>query len=445
MMATVILVIFVAVLFGAMVRALHSPALAVALGVATYGLEQIASIILPFFSIHQSAFNILMALVIVGSFVVSVNSRFVLFNSKGGFDAALLLLAFLAYFIFSLTWSPSAELTWARQQIPYFVVYVAIIPMLVQPPAEMLRALRVLWIILAMGLLGTALSPNLLFSIAAARVVIASGINDMELGANPLAFADTAVLLALTSTLILLQLRTERPSSKIMRTLGLMGGVYGIAMGTALAFVSGRGEAAAGLVSGVVLVVLITSAGSHRLLRRVLVATTIFSGASFVALVQLQDMIVSVAPRFVIGNLLASASVRGDLQMACINAGIASTSSLIFGIGANGCQALIGLYPHNELIQAFAETGIIGLTVLLMCYYFTLRFAFQTLSRAKLVGAQAAVHVSAFAISLTIYALLVANKRGGLTAPNTYMWVALAIVVCDRARASLRPAVNAPL
>lgn len=439
MMATVILSIFVIVLLGAMARAIYSPALAVVLGMSTFGLEQIASIVLPLLSVHQSAFNILIAVVLAASLTFAVHSGFVLFETNDGFDVALLLFAFLAFLMLSIIWSPAADLTWAAQQMPYFAVYVGVIPMLVQRPPEMLKSFRVLWFILAIGLLGTILSPNLLFSIAAARVVIGSGIGEMDLGANPLAFADTAIMLALISILFLLRALTQKTSSVILRTIAVVGSVSGIAMGVSLAFVSGRGETVAGLVSGVTLIVLIVSRSSGSMLGRLIAATTVCAGALVFAFVRLQDAVASIAPRFTISNLLEGASVRADLQGACVDAGLATTSTLLFGIGANGCQVLIGLYPHNELIQAFSETGIIGLTLLLTCYYFTVSFAFQTLSLAKQAEAQVTVQVCALAISFLIYALLVANKRGTLTVPNTYMWIALVILICDRAQASLRP------
>ncbi len=445
MIATTILTVFAIVLFAAMARALRLPALAVSLGIATYGLEQIVSIILPFFTVHQSAFNILIAVMIAGSFALSVDSRFVPFETKEGFDITLLLFAFVALFVVSILWSPSTNLSWVFDEIPYFAIYVVIIPRLVRCPADMLKSLRVLWLILAIGLLGTALSPMLLFSIAAARVVIGSGLGEMDPGANPLAFADTAVLLALTSTLFLLQTSAERCSSAITRTVGWLGMIGGIALGLSLAFISGRGETTAGLVSGAVLVILLTTRDSSRLFGRIVAGTAVFGGALFFAFIRLQDVIVGFAPRFATGNILIGVSVRGDLQGACIEAGMASATTIVFGLGANGCQALVGLYPHNELIQALAETGILGLTLLLMCYFFAFRFALRTIALAKRSGALDAVRVSALAISLMVYALLVANKRGVLTAPDSYMWVALSIGICDRARASLRPAVPASL
>ena len=98
--------------------------------------------------------------------------------------------------------------------------------------------------------------------------------------------------------------------------------------------------------------------------------------------------------------------------------------------------------PNNALIQALSETGVIGLTLLLTCYYFTLCYALQTLSLAKRAGEQVTVQVCAPAIFFMVYAILVANKRGVLTAPDTFVWTALAMAICDRAQASLRLAAS---
>jgi O-antigen ligase len=445
-LSILILSVFVLLLGVAVVAAVRKPALAVTLGIGTYGLEQIAAVILPVFRIHQSAFNIMIALVIVAAFVNNLFGGLKAYQQRETFDVFLLVYAYLTLFWVSVYWSPDHDIDRVWPLLPYFLVYVLMLPLLVRPPEEMIRAFGVLWGLFLVGFLGLALSPMLLFSAAIGRVVVAAG-GDTDSGSNPLAFADAASYLALTSLMLIFCVgKTWNPAPRARQALkvALVGGVI---LGFSMALISSRGETMACLVSGILLVVLLRVKRPSGAMRKVVAG--MLTGASVIVLLffTFRGDIAKWAPRFDIDQLSTGVSVRRDIQAACVEFSWRSPRAIVLGLGGSTCEQRVGLYPHNELLQAFLETGVFGFVLFLSCYLFVVRLGLRTLAEAKSANSSEAVVITAFALALLTYELLVDSKKGSLTFPDSYMWLGLIAMMCDRAKSSLhsRPSVAQPL
>jgi O-antigen ligase len=437
--STLILSVFAALLIVALISAIRRPALAVTLGIGTYGLEQIATVILPVFRIHQSAFNVMVALVIAGAFVNSLFGGLKSFHEKATVDVFLLVLAYATLFWMSVFWSPDHDVGRAFPELPYFIVYVLVLPLLVRPPAEMIRAFGELWGLLFVGFLGLALSPMLLFSVAIGRVVIAAG-GSTDDGSNPLAFADAAAYLALTSLMLLFCVGSVWKGAVRYRAAFKVLLVAGIVLGFSMALISSRGETLACLVSGILMVVLLRLKKPSRAIPKVIGALLVAAAVVVVLFITFRGEVARWAPRFDLSSLGEGVSVRRDIQAACVDFSWSSPQGILLGLGGSACEQRVGLYPHNELLQSFLETGVFGFALFLSCYFFAARLGLRTLAAAKSLASSEAAIVSAFALTLLAYELMVASKKGSLTLPDSYMWLILVVMMLDRAKASLRPA-----
>jgi O-antigen ligase len=436
-LSTLILTFFALLLAAVMVAALRRPALAVALGIGTYGLEQIAAVIVPLFRIHQAAFNVMIAVVIIAAFVNNLFGGLKSFHQRETFDVFLLVFAYMTLFWVSIFWSPDHDVGRIWSELPYFLVYVLMLPLLVRPPGEMIRAFRALWGLLLVGFLGLALSPMLLFSVAIGRVVIAAG-GDADNGSNPLAFADAASYLTLTSLMLLFCIgRIWNPPSRprMAARITLVGGAI---LGFSMALISSRGETMACVVSGLLLIVLIRLKKPTRAIPKVVAAMLTAAAIVVVLFITFRDDIARWAPRFDIGQLGAGVAARRDIQEACVDFSWSSPQGILLGVGGSACEQRVGLYPHNELLQAFLETGVFGFLLFLSCYFFAVRLGLRTLVVAKSAESPEAAIITAFALTLLTYELIVASKKGSLTFPDSYMWLVLVVMIFDRAKSSLR-------
>lgn len=430
MFSDLLLLAFLALLGILFVRAVWSPARAVTLGIGTYALEQIASIRVVWFQEEQAAFNILVAITIAASFAIGMRSGRFRIRHREARLAVLFITGFLAWFWLSAAWSPFRDSQSSWTSVPYFVVYVAAVPLLVEGPKVMLVALRDLFLVLLFGYSGTLTSGTFLQDTG--RGVITSWTGGVESGANPLAFADGAAFLALIGVMLgTLPQSFERStvSAKVWRyclcPIGVVIGIWG-------AFLSSRGETLAAFVSCGVYILLSTS-------RRLTGATVLaLAGTGIIAIAlvpyygRFEEAIVQLSPRFGRSFVVEGIEIRKELRTDSVALASESGTSLLFGIGARGCEERLGAYPHSIAIQAFAETGAVGLALLGWCYIVVAKNGVQALRRANSKNDDAGKAVVALFLSFLVYDVLVENKKGALTYPDAYMWLMLATAASDR-------------
>ncbi|GEM_PF-4745943 len=432
-MATFVLTVFL-LTFGAMLAyTFRKPAMAIPLGIMTYGYKQVASLALPMLQSQGALLNYAMAGMIAMVFMYNLFFRNpgVTCRTASGKAIQLAVWIFLLYFWVTLLWSPYYGSD-PMKFVPYLLVYFAMLPALMDTPVPMLRAFHGCWFLTILAVLGLMASPAFHLSPDLGRMTVhfeAGRVNE----ASPLAIADMGALLIIMSVMVLLPQDSFPRDSKLFRAARKTLAVAGIGLGLWLAFNTSRGETMTGLACGCLLFALVKGKTTSQSL-------TWLVGAG-VGLLLTLAMVFTLVPK---GGLSESAERyspsaiaegkddRVGLSSHAIEMGLSSTKSFIFGKGARACEKELGMWPHNHFVQAFGEAGIIGLGLLIICCLMTLRFGFQTLALVRKSGDSSALLFTALALSLLIYQIIVLSKKGSLTFTDTYMWLSIGAFSFDR-------------
>ena len=437
-MSTVFLIFFVILLAIALLYAVRFPPLALSLGIATYGLKQISSIVVPLFQTPSAAFNFMITGVIGISFIYAILRRSISgCRMKEGKIVMMLVWAYLGLFWASSLWSPFNDAANNRQLLPYYAVYVLMLPLLMGNPPQMIRSFRLLWVLLLVGEMGLLLSPAFAKVAGQGRFVVTITTDVRVNEANPLALADAGVFLALTSLLVLFGSSAVEKGRKGVRLARLFCVLLGIGLGLSIAFASSRGETLAGIAAGSLLFAMIKARKVGRVILLQIGISVLLLVVLISVYIYFYDSITEKFPLFSRESIMARLDISSDLRTEALALVLSSPASMIVGIGARGSEKQIGNYPHNIMIQAFVETGIIGCALLCSCYLLAIRFGLRTLSLAKRLSARKAMVFTAFALSLLLYDFLVGNKRGSLHGCEVYMWLLLSIFAFDRIQTSL--------
>lgn len=437
-MATVVLLLFALMLVGFLVLAFRSSALAVPLGIMTYAYKQIASLALPFLQTQGALFNYMMAGAIGSIFMYNLVFKSpVGCRTRDGKIIIILVWIFLGLFWISSLWSPFyGNDSW--KFLPYFVVYFWMLPLLVGRPASMLKAFEKVWILTFVGGVALLLSPHFHFSQDLGRMVVhfqAGRFNE----ASPLAIADMGAYLLLMSVLVLLANRRSGEKKSFEMYIYVFQMLIGLALGLWLVFNTSRGETFAGILCGCLLVGLVIG----KTIRQSIIWT-----AGIISVFAVSAIIVSAfllpkggisawSERYSRTAITEGSADRKNLNSRTLEFATSSPAKFIFGIGARGCEKRLGMYPHNNFIQALGETGLLGLGLLCLCYGLAFRFGFKTLSMAKKFADNPSVIFTAFMLTLLIYQFFVLSKKGSLTFVDTYMWLAMAAFCFDRTQTML--------
>lgn len=439
-MSTMILLLFMLGFGILLALTLRESALAIPLGIMTYSYKQIALLALPFLQNQGALFNYAMAGAFAAVFLFNLVFKHpgVTCKTPEGKRVELLVWAFLALFWISLLWSPFYG-TEAVKFYPYFIVYFYMLPALMQTPREMIRAFYGVWFVTLLGGAGLVLSPAFHMSEDLGRMVV-----HFEAGkvveATPLAIADMGAYLVILSTLVLLPVFPFKARGRSGRALQGLLAVGGLGLGFYLAFNTSRGETITSLACACLLIAL-TLGRSIR--QSVVWVVSAFSALSLVLAVVFTVFTSSPGASLAAQRYTPSALAEGGDDRAMLSAQTVKLVSrtpkdFLFGMGARACEKDLGMYPHNQFVQALGETGILGLLLLAASWAAVLHFGFRTLNRVR--GSQdptLAVFVSLI-LTLAFYELIVLSKKGSLTFVDTYMWISLAAFAFDRATLAAR-------
>lgn len=443
-MSTATLILFVILLLASLAYAVNFPAIALPIGIMTYSYKQIAAVGVPFLQSHDTYFNFLIAGPIAFVFFKHLTSKIKFScHSRDGKLAIILLWIFLIFFWASSLWSPFSGFdSW--KFFPYFVVYFLILPLLIdEDPEIMIRAFQLAWALTFLGALCLLLSPAFYISPDIERMVVHfhSGRFDE---ANPLVLADMAAYLIMMSLLIFAWPVFSTENSRMSKVLNSLMVSLGLVLGTWLAFNTSRGETVSGIACSCLFIALIKGRSIfHSILWLVgLMASLVLSAALVLFMIHPLNSIEKWSARYSVSAIAEGSDIRGDMNKRNIRAALSTPAKFVFGIGARAAEQSSGEWPHNHFVQAFSETGIIGLTLLCVCFFLSLRFGLRTIAMARNLAHPPSLIFTSFILSLLIYQLIVLSKKGSLTFVDTYMWLAIAIYSFDRTQHFLLSFIN---
>jgi hypothetical protein len=151
------------------------------------------------------------------------------------------------------------------------------------------------------------------------------------------------------------------------------------------------------------------------------VASTVLLGVASIYLVLETD----VSTRYSVERLEGDAHVRYFASSTMLSMFGASPESWFRGLGTNYSVVLIGIYPHNQPIQALTEGGIIGACLWLSVHGFALRAYLTARPRCTEVSSRVVLRI---ATALWVYFVVVGLKRGHVLD----VWAISSAVVLER-------------
>jgi hypothetical protein len=441
----IILTIFIILLIIAIIFAIRFPPLSIAIGIATYGVKQITQYSVELFSSYAEysyVFNIVIGGMIILSFVVaSLRHEAGFCQTREGKTLLALLYIYIGLFWLSSFWSPFSDNEDNLRMLPYFVTYVILMPALASTPLRTVRAFFVLWGLLLVGCVGILLSPESLGSAYRAMIVVQSMRGKEAL--SPLALADMGIFLMLTSLLVIVGYDEIFKGTKIEKAMKVwkpfikVCGFIGVALGLSIAFHSGRGEFFAGIIAAIIMLISLYVRNLRRLIFLSITSLILLLVILQLGYAYFRNDISELNDRYSMREMAQGADTRLGLMKDSLNEAFSSGRTIVFGIGARGCEQLFKEYPHSNLVQALAETGLVGFSLLIGCYLLAFHFSLRTLLIAKHYKNGDGILLICFMIALLMYSLIVYNKKSSLAYSDTYMWIALTAFVVDRVNISL--------
>lgn len=420
--------------------ALRRSEFAVVLAVGMFGLEQIISGGIDLFQREPALYNYLTGgVVLLAAAVLVVRGMHARLATPEAKASIVILYCSGAYFWLSLLWSPSDDPTSNLTQIGYFLLFVVVLPLCVSRFHRMLGAWVVLWGLIAIGALGFLVRFPI-WDVIAQQGRLSILVNrSEELFGNPLALADLFVYLVLISALLLFlggAAISGRPL--IVRSVRLLA-VITAAVGSYLVFLTSRGEMLVGIMCLAVMAALVFSRSTGRAALTVLVVVVLVSALLQILLFSsLYDTITWYVPRYSGIVVEQSVEMRSDLVLNSLELVGSSAPRAFFGIGAKGCETVLGLYPHSSAVQAIVETGAIGTLLFVLCNAAVFVLGIRTLRLARANNDRDASVYASFLFSLFLYSLVIGNKKGSLANHDSWMWLAVSTYGYDSLLAGLR-------
>ncbi len=383
------------------------PGIGAALGFLVFAIEQSLASGIQYFVARPTVWNLVSAFVVLtllGSAVVRGRYRLRGFFRPVFISAVLL----TAYFIWACSWGPLPDV-WALTVaiVPYAAIQLVLVPLLIQSRADaraMFDWLAILGI--SVGLLAlihleaTQNTQRLQLGAAGAEGV----------GMNPMALSEACALAAM----VLVSLSKPR----LGRWLVLAR--WPLVIGSlAMAGLASRGEVFAALAAVTLAMLLVPEGGFTQ--RSIRVASTALLGAASLYLV----LATEVGTRYTVARLEGDANVRYFASSTMLSIFFSSPESWFRGLGTNYSQMLIGMYPHNQPVQALTEGGILGALVWVSLHAFALRAYLTARPKCTDSDSRSLLRV---ATALWVYFVVVGLKRGHVLD----VWAFSSAVVLER-------------
>lgn len=388
------------------------PGIGAALGLLVFAIEQGLSSGISYFVDHPAIWNQSSA-AIAGTLLVSaiLRGRYRLRGFvRPVFVSAIL---FFCYFIWACSWGPYMDAwQWAVNMAPYAVIQLVLVPLLIQSEADARAMLH--WLIV----FGVSIGVVALLQVERADTVQrlqfgTAGSPDVAM--NPMALSEACALAAAVLALL------PRDGTPGWLRLGRWPLIVACLVVAGLA---SRGEVFAVIVGIGLAMILMPEGGLGRGSVR-LVATVLLGGLSLYFVLS-----TGVSARYSAERLEGDAQIRYLASSTMLNRFFESPENWFRGLGTNYSKMLIGIYPHNQPIQALTEGGFLGAGLWLSVHGFAFRAHLKTRHSCR---APSERFVLRAATAIWLYFVVVGLKRGHVLD----IWAISAAVILERCAMAL--------
>jgi O-antigen ligase len=342
-----------------------------------------------------------------------------------------LVVFFYAFACLSLLWSPRPDSAWffMSSQAPYLVLWFILAPMLISRLHDLDSAVKALFVIGSFVVVFYLINPGNTW--AGGRLVIDLGyaIGIGEVGSNPLAMGDLGGMLAIAAALYRAEKRTSLFTVIQVAAFGL---------GIAASVASGsRGQLLASIALSAAFFPLLKGQRNIGTYFIAIIALTIFAGIAY-SIISFAGGGAGMGPsaesRWNTADLSTALTDRFAFATALIANYTGSPQFWLQGLGAGAFNQFYSdptmtvqhTYPHNIFVEALAELGLLGLTMLLAICFYT---ASQWFKLYRLVGVDN--HTRSLCVILlgfTVFHFLLSLKQGTLWGyPQLFMF---ALILC---------------
>lgn len=402
--------------------AVFSPAAAAALAIAMYVFEQALQGSVGIFASRPALANVVVALVVGVSVARDALARGDLM--RGMLNPAFAGTLFIfSWYLISLAWSPSTDagLKLIQANVPYFILYVLVLPLLLRDIDGVMPIARWVMLIGLLILASILINPSFTFKDGRLSLVLSALVRT-----NPLVLGEFAGIVMIFAALV-----TTGPGG-ILFPLVRIGAFL---IGSIIALQSGsRGQlvfALAVVVGFIPVARKLKSVGGF--FGSIALVTAVLGGTFFVAS---KVLFLDVLARWDARNIAQGSSHRLSNILELGEAWARQPIAWIFGLGGNAYSAVTatgGLeeYPHNIFAEVTAELGIINLLVFSAMLVATVR-SLLWLHRHYADDPQRRIAVASLA-ALFAYQFFLTNKQGNLWS-NVFLFAMMIIVARLRIR-----------
>lgn len=382
------------------------PGAGAALGLLVFATEQAVASGIPLFVQRPQLWNQLSAAA-VGVMLASLVARGQ-YRLRGFvrpvFVAALV---FLAYFVWASSWGPLPNAMGMLVSIaPYVATQIVLVPLLIQSEADLRAMSR--WLVILGSSVAILAVLHLDDNQNVHRLKL-GGAGTEEAGMNPMALSEACALAAMVLAL-------TAQESRWWKTVTRWGVIIGC---LTVAGLASRGEVIAVLVAMVFALVMVRDGGLGQRGVRVMVVALL----GVISIYMVLETGVSV--RYSAERLEGDASIRYFASSTMLSIFVATPDAWFRGLGTNYSVMLLGIYTHNQPIQALTEGGLLGIGLWLSVH----GLSFRAYSQAQRVcTTPSSRFVLRVATALWIYFIVVGLKRGHVLD----VWAISSAVILER-------------
>ncbi len=408
MPALTLTLVLVLVAFGIVfVVALKRPGVVLSLAFCQYGFDQLMATSIPTVGMKPWIPQVLVSALIAMTLLVVIQKDRRLFGPGNG-SILWLVIGYFAYFFLSLIWSPAVDkLDFVFGHLPIIILLVFAAPVLIRSHEDLIATMWCTVLIGSILALAVLLSPAADYHQGRLRLISYRG---WLTRSNPLAIADMCGIVLMMA--VLLNLTGKSQMAGILRY------IFAI-IAILVAGLSSRGEVVAA-IAAVTLVVPISRKVTDikRFFGLVVTGVILFAVIYFVA-----DIVLSSgsAERWSFTSISEGIFVRLSYYATVLEAYAETPGMWLTGLGANFSHTVLpgNIYPHNHLIQALTETGLIGVIIWIAIPLLVFK-RFWTLwpivrDDPKTRG------VYSVLLAMTLYYLVLGFKKASVIDPNWFM------------------------